>query len=215
MAIVLPAFAAHSIDRAAEVLRAGGIVIFPTDTVYGIAGALDHPEAIEALYAAKERPPTKPIALLIDRIEDLPLVCSAMSPAAKLLAERFWPGGLTLVLPALDSVPAIVTAGGPTVAVRLPNHPVPRAIARRLGLPLPTTSANRSNEPSPVTAEEAIRQLGAHVALVLDGGRCPGGIDSTVVDPCQVPPLVLREGAISAADIANALGGPVAKAGAG
>lgn len=203
---VLAAFSAVAVDHAAQVLSEGGLVVVPTDTVYGLAAALDRPEAVEAIYQVKRRPAERPIALLVDRAEEVAQVAAAVPPEAELLMERFWPGGLTIVLPRKPGIPDIVTAGGPTVAVRMPDHPTPRAIVRRLGRPLPTTSANRHGQPSPKNADEARAALGSDVALILDAGPAPGGIDSTVLDLTAHPPVVLRSGAIPTEALEQALG---------
>ena len=208
---VLPAYASTALERAAEVLRQGGLVIVPTDTVYGVAAALDRPEAVARIYEAKGRMPEKPIALLVDRIEDVEAVALEIPTTARILMERFWPGGLTIVLPRRAEVPDIVAAGGPTIAVRMPDHIVPRALVRRLGRPLPTTSANRSGERSPRTVEESVAALGDRVMIALDAGPAPGGIDSTVIDVTTSPPAVVRVGAVSIADLESALGGVVAR----
>lgn len=210
-ALILPAFSPASIDRAAHVLMAGGLVVIPTDTVYGIAAALDRPEAVEAIYRVKERPIDKPIALLVDRVEDVEVVAASIPDLARVLMEQFWPGGLTIILPRKPTVPDVVAANGPTIAVRMPNHEVPRALVRRLGQPLPTTSANKSGRPSPRTAAEAARDLGDDVSLILDGGPAPVGVESTVIDPTRTPPVVLREGAITVDALAAALGTPVVR----
>lgn len=209
---VLPAFSSVAIDRAAHVLIEGGLVVVPTDTVYGLAAALSHSEAVEAIYRVKQRPIDKPIALLVDSIEDVESVAASIPAVARALMDQFWPGGLTLILPRRPDVPDVVAAGGPTIAVRMPAHPVPRALARRLGQPLPTTSANKSGKPSPRTAEEAAREIGDEVSLILNAGPAPGGIESTVIDPTRTPPVILREGAISADALAAALGTPVVRA---
>ncbi|HLH73195.1 MAG TPA: L-threonylcarbamoyladenylate synthase [Chloroflexota bacterium] len=206
---VLPAYAAVALDRAAEALRNGELVIVPTDTVYGVAAALSRPDAVEKIYQAKGRRPDKPIALLVDRLEDVEQVAVQIPECARILMKEFWPGGLTIVLQSKPNVPAAVTAGGPTVAVRMPNHPVPRGLIRRLGEPLPTTSANRSNQPSPVNVAEALHDLGFAVAIALDAGPAPGGVESTVIDVTVTPPVVYRVGAISVDQIERALGRPV------
>src|SRR5579884_2054969 len=202
---ILAASSPLSIDRAAGALSAGELVILPTDTVYGVSAALSCPGAVENIFIAKGRPPEKPIALLVDRIEDVESVAATLPEAAKTLMERFWPGGLTLILPRQPTVPDVVAAGGPTIAVRMPDHPIPRALVRRLGEPLPTTSANRSGRPSPTDAMQAFSELGDKVAIVLDAGPAPGGIESTVMDPTTDPPIVYREGAISIPALEDAL----------
>ena len=185
--------------EAIRTLEAGGIVAFPTDTVYGIAVALGTSGGIERLFAAKGRPPDKAIALLIadvDQARDI----GVLGEAATALAAAFWPGGLTLVVPRrLDRpLPAALTGGGDlaTVGLRVPDHDAPRALARALG-PLPTTSANRSGEPEARDADELEARLGAALDLVLDGGPAHGGAASTVVDTTLEPVRILRDGAIS------------------
>ena len=187
-----------AIRRAIQVLKGGGLVAFPTDTVYGVGAHAFMPEAVEKLYTAKIRPRDKAIPILLAKVEDLALVAEEIPEVAWELMERFWPGGLTLVLPKKAAVPDMVTAGQPNVAVRVPDHPVPRALIEGLGAPLAATSANLSGHPSPVTAEEVRAELGGRIELVLDGGRCPGGIPSTVLDLTADPPAILRQGAVAA-----------------
>jgi L-threonylcarbamoyladenylate synthase len=179
--------------EAAAVLADGGVVAIPTDTVYGIAVASTTAGGVERLFAVKERPPEKAIVLLIDDLGQVRRHVRA-TPAAEAL-RGLWPGGLTLVLPGL---------GDETVAVRIPDHPVPRSLARAVG-PLPTTSANLSGSPEARSAEEVVAALGDRIKLVLDGGPSPGGVASTVVD-CSVDPVrILRRGAVAASVIAERL----------
>lgn len=192
-------------SEAVKLLRAGLIVAVPTDTVYGIAADLALPDAIERLFAAKRRPPEKAVAVLLadtDQAETLAI----LGPAARALGDRFWPGGLTLVLPVRPGVtlPRVLAAGAPTIGVRVPDHDAPRAIARALG-PLPTTSANVSGEPDARDAREIAARLGDAVALVIDGGAIHRGPASTVVDCTLDLPVIRREGAIPAALILQAL----------
>ena len=190
-----------AIRRAIQVLKGGGLVVFPTDTVYGVGAHAFMPEAVEKLYTAKIRPRDRAIPILLAKVEDLALVAEEIPEVAWELMERFWPGGLTLVLPKKAAVPDMVTAGQPNVAVRVPDHPVPRALIEGLGAPLAATSANLSGHPSPVTAEEVRAELGGRIELILDGGRCPGGIPSTVLDLTADPPAILRRGAVAAEEI--------------
>ena len=194
---------------AVDVLRAGGIVALPTDTVYGIAVALDTPGGIEALFAAKRRPPDKGIMLLLADAAQAPAI-GRWPPEAAALADAFWPGGLTVIVPQRPDValPAILTAGAPTIGMRVPDHPAPRALAAAVG-PIPTTSANISGIPEAGDAATIVDQLGDAVDLVLDGGAAHGGPASTVVDCTVDPPLILRVGAIPAADVQRVLGGPI------
>ncbi len=204
--VVLQADLPEAIAQAVNALRTGDLVVVPTDTVYGLAAGYGWPDAVGRIYDVKRRPPDRPIALLVDQLDQVELVAATVPPLAVALMQQFWPGGLTIVLPRRPSVPDIVTAGGPTVAVRMPNHPVPREIARQLAEPLPTTSANRSGQASPRSAAEARSQLGADVALILDGGPAPIGLDSTVIDLSGSPPAILRVGAIAVEAIEAAIG---------
>jgi L-threonylcarbamoyladenylate synthase len=198
-------------SEAIRVLRDGGVIALPTDTVYGIAVALATPGGIERLFAAKSRPPDKAIALLLADADQAPEI-GVMSPAAAALAGAFWPGGLTLVVPRrVDRpLPAALTGGADapgavaTVGLRVPDHAAPRALAAAVG-PLPTTSANRSGEPEARDAAEIERLLGDALELILDGGPSIGGPASTVVDATGQTLRILREGAIPAAEIAHAL----------
>jgi len=195
----------EAIGVAARILAEGGLVAFPTDTVYGVGAHALQPDAVERIYTAKIRPRDKAIPILLAKPDDLVLVAEGITETAWLLAERFWPGGLTLVLPRKANVPDVVSAGGPTVAVRVPDHPVPLALIAALGAPLAATSANLSGHPSPVTAQEVKAELGGRIELILDGGQCPGGIPSTVLDLSADPPTVLRAGAINVEEIKAAL----------
>jgi L-threonylcarbamoyladenylate synthase len=193
-------------EAAIEALRSGAIVAIPTDTVYGIAVALTTPGGIEALFAAKHRPPERGIVLLLAEAEQAADI-GAWPGTAAALAEAFWPGGLTLVVPQLEDVvlPSALTGGARTIGLRVPDHDVPRAIARAVG-PLPTTSANRSGEPEARDAAAIVAQLGDAVGVVLDGGPAHGGPPSTVVDCSVNPPRILRDGAIGRSAIEAALG---------
>jgi L-threonylcarbamoyladenylate synthase len=193
-------------DAALEVLCHGGVVAFPTDTVYGVGAHAFRPEAVRQLYVAKNRPAEKAIPLLIASADDLLLVAAEVSEIARRLAVHFWPGGLTLVVPRHPRVPGAVSSG-PTVAVRVPDHPVPLALIAALGAPLAATSANLSGQPSPITAGQVDSQLRGRIALVLDGGPCPGGVPSTVVDVTVDPPVILRHEAISTETIRSVLQG--------
>jgi len=198
---VLPADDPQTIRRAWRLLRSGQVVAFPTDTVYGVGAHAFQPEAVAGLYAAKNRPTSKAIPLLVAQIEDLARVARVVPVVAWELAERFWPGGLTLVLPRAQRVPPIVTAGGDTVAVRCPDHAIPVALINALGAPLAATSANLSGQPSPTTARQVVMQLAGRVPLIIDGGPCPEGVPSTVVDLSVSPPRLLRAGAVSVEDL--------------
>jgi L-threonylcarbamoyladenylate synthase len=201
----LPADYPEAPARAAEVIRAGGLVILPTDTVYGVAADLWQAEAVTALYAAKQRPPDRAIPILLADRGDIHLVARAVPGSALRLAEAFWPGPLTIAVPRLERVPRIVS-DLPTVGVRIPDHAAARAVIRACGGALAVTSANRSGAANPLTAQQAAGSLGAGIALVLDGGPCPGGVPSTVVDASGGEIRVIRAGPISEAMLRRALG---------
>lgn len=194
---VLPAGEESAIAEAVDVLRSGGLVAFPTDTVYGVGAHAFLPDAVAGLYEAKQRPAGMAIPLLLARTEDAALVAVELPRVATLLMRRFWPGGLTLVVRRSLAVPDVVTAGGDTVAVRLPDHPVPRALAAALVAPLAATSANLSGARSPVTAQDVLADLDGRIDLVLDGGACPGGVESTILDVTGPSLRFVREGAVS------------------
>ena len=198
-----------SIESAVAVLRRGGLVAYPTDTLYGLGADALNEAAVERVFEAKGRPQGMPLPLLIGEREQLSMVVEAMPEAAWKFAEAFWPGGLTLLLPVGPDVPALVTARGWKVAVRLPDHPIPRELARQIGRPITGTSANRSGGPEPTTAEEVRRQLGEALDIVLEGGPKPAGHSSTVVDMTGELPRVLRKGSVSLKELQRAYGGPI------
>jgi L-threonylcarbamoyladenylate synthase len=189
------------LQQAAALLRAGELVAFPTDTVYGVGALCWNEAAVAKLYTAKLRSLDKAIPILLADTADLALVARDLPPLAIKLGKAFWPGALTLVVPKSERVPFEVTSGGDTVAVRIPDHDITRALIRVAGAPLATTSANISGGPSPVTAGEVAAQLAGRIPMILDGGRCPGGAASTVVEVTGPVPRVLRPGPISEADI--------------
>jgi len=190
---------------AVAVLRQGGIVAMPTDTVYGVGVALSADDGLVRLFAAKHRPLDRAIVLLVADAEQAASV-GVLGPAARALAARFWPGGLTMVLPQVAGagLPAVLTGGAATIGVRVPDHDCPRALARELG-PLPVTSANLSGQPDAWGAADVLAQLGERIDLVLDGGPARGGVPSTVVDCTGPAPRILRPGAIPPAVIALVL----------
>jgi L-threonylcarbamoyladenylate synthase len=192
-------------SQAVEVLRAGGLVAFPTDTVYGVGAlAFDGP-AVESIYEVKDRPPEKAIPVLLGDLDDLDKVALRVPPMALNLATSYWPGPLTLIVPKRLELPAAVSASE-TVGVRLPDHPVARALLRMAG-PMAVTSANRSGLPAPSLAEEVLAQLGGRIALVIDGGKTPGGMPSTVVDCTTAEPQILRAGPVDLEQIRSVLEG--------
>ncbi|MGH2437704.1 MAG: L-threonylcarbamoyladenylate synthase [bacterium] len=200
----LPILRAWSGDiprRAVETLSAGGVIVFPTDTVYGVGCRIDNDDAVRRVYAVKNRPRTEALPVLLADVAQLDQYARDVPAVARRLVGRFWPGALTVVVRRSDRMPSLVAGGGSTVALRVPNHPVPRALIGKAGVPIVGTSANTHGMPSPVTAQQAVFDLGDRVDLVLDGGRVPGGRESTVVDVTTDPPRVLREGAIAAREI--------------
>ncbi len=202
---VLRADEPGSIEIAAQVLREGGLVVFPTDTVYGVGAAVDRPDAVARLYVAKGRPLEKPIPVLIADLDQLERLAREVTPEARLLAQRFWPGALTIVVPAQPWLPKEIVRETGAVGLRMPDHPVALAIIRAAGGAVATTSANRSGEREACTVNEAIAALGDVVDLYIDGGRTPGGIPSTVVGFERSGLVVLRRGALPVEVIEQAL----------
>lgn len=187
----------QQIEEGISILKQGGIVAFPTDTVYGLGAAINIRHAVERIYQVKERPRSMPLPLLLADKSQIGEVAELVPPIAWLLADKFLPGALTIVLYKSKSVPDIVTGRGKTVAIRIPAHPIPVALIQGVGTPIVGTSANLSGKPSALIAAEVYAQLDNKVDLIIDGGRCPGGRESTIVDLTGKAPLILREGAIS------------------
>ncbi len=194
------------LDRAAAILRRGGLVAFPTETVYGLgANALDR-EAVLKIYAAKERPATSPLIVHIASLDMVNDVAADWPDVAHQLAERFWPGPLTLVVRKASQIPREVTAGLETVGIRMPKHPVARELIRRAGVPIAAPSANVFTHLSPTTAEHVRESLGDRVEMILDGGPCEVGIESTVLSLAGPVPLLLRPGMLSILQLAEVIG---------
>lgn len=185
-----------AIAEAAAVLRAGGLVAFPTETVYGLGALATNDTAVRRIFAAKGRPEGKPLIVHISRLEQVRQVARTVPAEAQALMARFFPGPLTLVLPRHPDVPESVTAGGDTVAVRMPDHPVARALIEAVGVPIAAPSANRSGARSAVTADDVLEDLDGRIEMVLDAGPAPLRQPSTVVDLTVCPPRVLRHGAL-------------------
>jgi len=194
------------IGKAVETLQKGGIVAFPTDTAYGLGAGSHDDAAVMKVYQAKGRPHHLALPLLLGSVSQIETVATNVPETAWTLARQLLPGALTLVLHKAASVSSLISGGSDKIAVRVPNHPVPIALVEGLGAPITGTSANRSGRPSAVTAQEVYRQLGDSVDMIIDGGRCPGGSDSTVIDLTEDPPRILRQGAISRADIERVCG---------
>ena len=180
-----------------EVLRRGGLCGMPTETVYGLAAnALDE-TAVRRIFEAKGRPQDNPLIVHISRIEEWPALVREIPPDALALAEAFWPGPLTIILPKGDCIPDAVTCGLDTVAVRMPSHPIARAIIRAAGIPLAAPSANLSGKPSPTTASHVLHDMDGRIDLIVDGGDCSVGVESTVVTLCTDRPRLLRPGGVT------------------
>jgi len=203
--VIQPASERGAIAEAAAILREGGLVVFPTDTVYGVGAYALLPDAIEAIYRAKLRPRDKAIPVLLSQTTEISHVARNIPDIAWAIAERFWPGGLTLVLAKAPHLPDILCAGGESIAVRVPDHAVALALIAALSGPLAATSANLSGDAPATTAAEAAAALGGQVAMILDGGQSPMGVASTVLDLTADPPRILRQGAIPAEALASFL----------
>ena len=201
---------ATDIEQAISILQSGGLVAFPTDTLYGLGAHPFIDSAVRRLYDAKGRPDSKPVPLLLSSVEDLSLVSDQTGGLARALAEAFWPGALTLVVRCRPDIPGLVNGWGSTVAVRVPDHPVPRQLAAALSAPITGTSANIAGGPNPVTAQEVADQLDSKVDLIIDRGPCPGAKPSTIVDVSGDSPAILREGVIPHTAIEEVCGLPVA-----
>ncbi len=197
---ILPATETQS---ALEVLQAGGLVAFPTDTVYGLGALAFNNDAIESIYKAKGRPIEKAIPILVGDVDDLSMIADEIPDMARIFASRFWPGPLTCIVPKKQALPSGISATS-TVAVRVPDHADARALLRAAG-PMAVTSANTSGGLSPSTAQEVYDQLNGRISLILDGGKTPGGIPSTLVDCTGDQPIILREGPISLASLLSVL----------
>ncbi|MBI3329496.1 MAG: threonylcarbamoyl-AMP synthase, partial [Nitrospinae bacterium] len=196
------------IGAAATVIREGGLVGFPTETVYGLGADALNPAALGRIYAAKGRPPDNPLILHLSSLDQLVWVAAEVPASAYPLMQRFWPGPLTLVLPKSPRVPALATGGLATVAVRIPAHPVALALIQAARTPLAAPSANRSGFPSPTTAQHVFDDLHGCIALILDGGPTAIGVESTVLDVTCTPPILLRPGGITR-EALETVSGPV------
>ena len=202
-----------SVARAAALIRAGKLVAFPTETVYGLgANALDA-AAVARIFAAKGRPATSPLIVHVDSVEMARSLAARWPEAADVLARRYWPGPLTLVVPKIAAVPDVVTAGLPTVGLRMPAHPLALELIRAAGVPIAAPSANRFTELSPTTAEHVRKSLGSAVDYVLDGGATAVGIESSVLSLAGEEPVLLRPGVIPLPEL-EALIGPIRTAAA-
>ena len=185
------------IEKAVAILKNGGLVAYPTDTVYGLGACMTDTVAVDRIFQVKGRPKGMALPVLLADRKQIEEIVTSVPPAARRLIDAFFPGALTIILTKSNVVPEIITGGGRTVAFRIPNHPVPLALIKGLGKPIVGTSANLSGQPSALTTAEVQTQIGDKIDMVIDGGRCPGGIESTVVDLSGEKPVVRRQGAIS------------------
>ncbi|NLZ44087.1 MAG: threonylcarbamoyl-AMP synthase [Clostridia bacterium] len=183
--------------EAAAILQQGGLVAFPTETVYGLGAAVTHPQAVQRVYSVKGRPADNPLIVHLDSYERLPLVAAAIPPAARRLAGKFWPGPLTMVLPKKATIPEEVSAGLPTVAVRVPAHPVALRLLALAGVPVAAPSANLSGRPSPTLGSHVAEDLDGLVEMILDAGPTGVGLESTVLDLTGKTPRILRPGGVT------------------
>lgn len=194
------------IDEAARLLRAGELVAIPTETVYGLAADAMNGEAVSSIYVAKGRPSDNPLIVHIADFKDWEPLVTHIPENARKLAEAYWPGPLTIILPASEKVPKVVTGGLSTVAVRFPSHPIAQAVILHSGCPLAAPSANRSGSPSPTNAQRVTEDMEGRIAAILDGGDCDVGVESTVIDLCHTPPRLLRPGGITPEMLEDVLG---------
>ena len=196
-----------AIYEAAQLIREGRLVGIPTETVYGLGADALNPEAVASIFEAKGRPGDNPLIVHIDDVEALrPLIAVEPSPAARALMEAYWPGPLTLIFPKSALVPLRTTGGLNTVAVRMPSHPIARALIRAAGCPIAAPSGNRSGRPSPTTAAHMFEDMDGRIPLILDGGACDVGVESTVVDMTGDVPRILRPGGVTREQIAQVCG---------
>ncbi len=197
---------ANSIARAAQILLSGGLVAFPTETVYGLGAIALESVAVERIFAAKGRPASNPVIVHVGQIDEAKQLVNVWPEIAQTLASRFWPGPLTLVLPKAARIPDMVTAGGPTVAVRMPAHRVALALLRMCRAPIAAPSANRSTEISPTLPEHVLHGLADRIDLLLDAGPTAGGLESTVLDVTTNPPRLLRPGLVTKGELEECIG---------
>ncbi len=195
-----------ALKRAAQIIRSGGLVAFPTETVYGLGANALNPDAARKIFLAKDRPPDDPLIVHIAHAHELVTLARQIPQRAWDLAERFWPGPLTLVLPKTDRVPTVTTGGLDTVAVRMPSHPIAHQLIELSGVPIAAPSANRFGRPSSTTAQHVKEDLDGRIELILDGGPTPIGVESTVLDMTQDPPMILRPGGVTLEELHAILG---------
>lgn len=196
----------EQIDRVAELLRSGELCVIPTETVYGLAANALDSQAVDGIFRAKNRPNDNPLTVHIGEISDMDKYATDVPDSARLLAERFWGGPLTMVLKRGEAIPEKISAGAPTVALRMPDNDVSCAIIRRAGVPIVATSANRSGSPSPTALSHVLDDMGDRVSAIVDGGDLELGIESTVINMLTNPPKILRLGSLGIAEIESVIG---------
>jgi L-threonylcarbamoyladenylate synthase len=194
-------FSPQSLISAVEILRAGGVVVYPTETFYGLGVDALNQKAIKKVFTIKGRSFAQPLLILIPEQDYLPRYVTEVSEKARRLMEHFWPGPLTMVFSASPQLPSILTAGTKKIAIRISPHPIARALTSAFAGPLTSTSANISGEQSPATAKEVFSHLGEMIDLIIDGGKTPGQMPSTIVDVTFSPPQLVREGVIPFSEI--------------
>lgn len=193
-------------EKAGEILKSGGLVAFPTETVYGLGGDALNPEASAKIYAAKGRPSDNPLIVHIADMEALKVLASEVPEKAKILADRFWPGPLTMIMPKSDAVPYATTGGLDTVAIRMPSHPTAYELIRSSGVYIAAPSANTSGRPSPTTAQHVYEDLNGRIDMIIDSGKVDIGLESTIVDLTGEIPTILRPGYITRAMLEEVVG---------
>jgi L-threonylcarbamoyladenylate synthase len=198
-------YSREAVREAGQIIKRGGLVAFPTETVYGLGASALNPKAVARIFEVKRRPRFDPIIVHVASLREVERVCLRIGRDARILMEEFWPGPLTLVLPKSDAVPDIVTAGLETVAVRMPSHPVALELIREAETPIAAPSANLFGRLSPTTADHVKEQIGDEIDLIIDGGRCPIGVESTVLD-LTGEPTVLRPGGLPIEEIEKIIG---------
>jgi L-threonylcarbamoyladenylate synthase len=197
----IPPALLDQVNQAVDVLRGGGIIAYPTDTVYGLGADIYNDEAVARVFHIKERPLNQPLPVLIADSRQVELLTGDLSRATQLLMKKYWPGGLTIIVNKSSDFNSLVLAGGAKIGIRMPDHDITRAVIRELGRPIVGTSANLHDRPAALTASEVSDQLGNRVDFILNGGRCPGGKESTVIDLTIEPPAILRRGMIAEKEI--------------
>lgn len=204
--LLIPETNENAVKTAAELIRAGEVVGMPTETVYGLAANALNGEAVKKIFLAKGRPQDNPLIVHIADFDQIYDLCPAVPPQAKLLADAFWPGPLTMIVPKGDCIPDEVSCGLDTVGIRLPSHPMARALIRESGVPLAAPSANTSGRPSTTTAAHVMHDMDGKIAAVLDGGACGVGVESTVITLALERPRLLRPGGITLEQLRSVLG---------